>query len=293
MDDVLKKILSNKKARFGFAIILFYLFCALFSPILAKPQSHDPYIVRQHGFDIEPKRPSFQYPFGTTQNQYDIFYAMIWGTRLAFKIGIFVIVISFFIGVILGGISGYFGGIIDEIIMRFTDVVMSIPSIVLAMVIAVVLGPGIERMIIAISLVWWPSYARMFRSEVLRIKNADFVFYSKICGAGFWWIFTKHIIPNTLFTVIVLASLDIANVVLMASSLSFLGIGSPPGYADWGQIISMSRNWITQGFSKPLLYAHTIVIPSTFIFIFVLGFNLLGEALRDIFDPKLVDNKNW
>lgn len=288
MSDILRRIWSHTSARIGLIIVIFYILIAVFAPFLAKPYKvSDPYIVKQHGFEIQPKKPSLKYPFGTTQNQYDIFYAMVWGTRLAFKISIVVVFISFIIGVFIGGIAGYYGGVVDEILMRFTDVIISLPSLVLAMVVATVLGPGIENLIIAITLVWWPSYARMFRGEVLKIKNADYINYAKVAGGGTFWIFKKHIIPNAIYTVIILSSLDIANVVLIASSLSFLGIGSPPGYADWGQVISISRNWIISSLSDPFSYLHTIAIPSLFIFFFVLGFNLIGEAVRDIVDPTI------
>ncbi len=287
MNDIIHRIVTNRSSKIGLIIIIFYILIALLAPIIAPPSTSDPYIVKQHGFDVKPKKPSFKYPFGTTQNQYDLFYAMIWGTRLALKISIAVVILSFVVGVILGAVSGYYGGVIDDLIMRFTDMVMSVPSLVLAMVVATVLGPGIKNMIIAVSCVWWPAYTRMFRSEVLKIKNSDFVIYSKILGANSIWIFLRHIMPNSIYTVLVMASLDIANVVLIASSLSFLGIGSPAGYADWGQVISMSRNWIISSFSNPLEYAHTVFIPSAFIFFFVLGFNLIGESVRDIFDPRM------
>ncbi|MEF3280772.1 MAG: ABC transporter permease [Elusimicrobiota bacterium] len=286
MNEIIKKLLSNKQSTIGLIIISAYIIIAILAPLIAKPQNIDPYITNQHGFSIEPQKPSSKAIFGTTQNQYDIFYAMVWGTRLAFKISIVVIIISFFIGIILGWISGYYGRWLDEIIMRFTDIVLSIPSLVLAMVIASVLGPGINKIIIALALVSWPSYARLFRSEILKIKSMDFVLYPKILGASSWWILKKHIIPNSVYTIVIMASLDIANVVLMASSLSFLGLGSPPGYSDWGQIISMSRNWIIQSFSNPAEYSHIVLIPSAFIFFFVLGFNLVGDAFRDIFDPR-------
>lgn len=287
MIDIFKKIFSNKMSQIGFVIVIFYILVALLAPVIAPPQNSDPYVVKQHGFEVQPKKPSFKYIFGTTQNQYDIFYAMVWGTRLAFRISIIVVFVSFITGVIIGGIAGYMGGIYDEILMRLTDVIISVPSLVLAMIVATVLGPGIENIIIAVSCVWWPNYARLFRSEVLRIKNSDFITYSRISGGTTLWIFLKHIIPNSIYTVIVMASLDIANVVLIASSLSFLGIGSPQGYSDWGQIIAMSRNWIVSSFSDPFSYLHTIFIPSAFIFFFVLGFNLIGESVRDIFDPKM------
>ena len=289
MIELINKMRNNRGAFTGVIIILIYVMIAIFAPFIAgRSNPDDPYIAKQYSFSPVPQKPSFKAPFGTTQNQYDIFYSMVWGTRLAFKISLFVVLISFIIGIIIGWISGYYGRIIDEIIMRFTDMVLSIPSLVLAMVIASILGPGIEKIIIAIAFVSWPSYARLFRSEVLKIKSMDYITYSKIIGATPFWILRKHIMPNSIYNIIIMASLDIANIVLMASSLSFLGLGSPQGYCDWGQVISMSRNWIISSFSNPLEYSHIVIIPSVFIFTFVLGFNLIGEAFRDIFDPKQI-----
>jgi len=287
LSELIKKLWKNKKTKYGLIILTVYIALALFAPLIAKPYRQDnPYIVKQHSFSPIPQKPSLKAPFGTTQNQYDIFYAMVWGTRLIFKITIKVILISLLIGLVLGGVSGYYGGLIDEVIMRFTDIILSVPSLILAIFVSAVLGPGIEKVVIAISFVWWPAYARIFRSEILKIKSMDFIKYSQMIGAGIFWIFRKHIIPNAIYNVMILASLDIANIVIIASSLSFLGLGSPPGYADWGQIISLSRNWLISGLSS-IEYSHIVLIPSVFIFLFVFSLNLITETLRDIFDPRL------
>lgn len=285
--NLIKKLFSNRQSALGIVIILFYILIAILSPQIAPPyNNNDPYIIKQHSFMPAPQKPSLKAPFGTTQNQYDIFYAMVWGTRLAFKISLIVVLISFLIGVIIGWISGYYGGILDEIMMRITDVFLSIPSLVFSMIIVAILGPGVEKVIIAISFVWWPSYARLFRGEILKIKSMDYITYSKVINAKAIWILRKHLIPNTIYNLIIMASLDIANVVLMASSLSFLGLGSPYGYSDWGQVIAMARNWIISSFTNPLEYSHIVIIPSLFIFFFVFAFNIVGESFRDIFDPK-------
>lgn len=287
LKEIYLKLISNKASKYGILIIIVYVMIAVFAPYIAKPSNpRDPYIVKQHGYSPKPEKPSKKAMFGTTQNQYDIFYAMVWGTRLAFKISIIAVFISFMIGLILGWISGYYGGIIDEIIMRITDIVLSIPSLVLAIVIVAILGQGIEKLITAITLVSWPGYARLFRSEVLKLKSMDFITASKISGANAFWILRKHIIPNAIYTMVIMATLDIANIVLMAASLGFLGLGSPQGYADWGQIISMSRNWIIASAYSPLEYWHTVFIPFVFIFMFILAFNMVGDSFRDIFDPK-------
>ncbi|MBP7796135.1 MAG: ABC transporter permease [Elusimicrobiales bacterium] len=285
--NLYSRIIKNRQATVGVAIILLYIIIAVFAPIIAGvSDTRDPYIAKQHSFSPVPEKPSSKAIFGTTQNQYDIFYSMIWGTRLAFKISVFVVMISLVIGVILGWLSGYYGGWVDDVIMRITDIVLSIPSLILAIVIASILGPGIDKIIAAIAFVSWPSYARLFRSEILKIKSMDFITYSKLAGASSWWIFKKHLIPNSIYSVIVIAALDISNIVLMASSLSFLGLGSPQGYSDWGEVISMSRNWIISSFSNPAAYWHIVVIPSAFMFFFVLAFNMVGDSFRDIFDPN-------
>jgi peptide/nickel transport system permease protein len=282
-----KRILKNKTSLAGLVIVLFSVFVAVFAPVIAPPQNaQNAYSIPQSGFSPDPVAPNSEHVFGTTQEQYDLFYGIVWGTRSAFKIAITIVLISVLIGILIGGLAAYYGGWPDEILMRFTDIVISVPGVILAIVIVAMMGPGIGKMIIALSIASWPSYARLVRGDVLSVKRRDFVTAAKSLGASDCRIFFKHIIPNSIYPVIIVASLDIGTVVLVAAALSFLGLGAPPGYADWGQLIAMSRNWILGNSQNAFAYWHTLLIPGGAIFLFVLGWNLLGDAFRDILDPR-------
>ena len=205
---------------------------------------------------------------------------------MAFKIGITVTLLAFLVGLLIGGVAAYFGGKVDEVLMRMTDVVFAVPSLVLAMVIAAMLGPDIKNMMIALTAVAWPSYARLVRGDILSVKERGFVTAARTLGASGGRIFWRHIVPNSIYPSVVVASLDIGYVVLTAASLSFLGLGAQPGTADWGQLIAMARNWVLGAPGHPLAYWYTVVVPGGAIFLFVLGWNLLGDAFRDILDPR-------
>ena len=242
---IIKRILQNKASLAGFILVVFFALVALFAPLLAPVHNpHNPYQMPQNSYEVSPHPPSAQHIFGTTEQQYDLYYGVVWGTRLAFKIGITVTFFAFLIGLFLGSAAAYFGGAVDEIIMRFTDIVFAVPSLVLAMVIAAMLGPDIKNMMIALTAVAWPSYARLVRGDVLSVKNRDFVTASRALGARGPRLLLKHILPNSIYPSVVVASLDIGYIVLTAASLSFLGLGAQPGTADWGQLIAMARNWV-------------------------------------------------
>ncbi|MDR0291413.1 MAG: ABC transporter permease [Elusimicrobium sp.] len=279
------KILRSKSALAGLALVIFFAVVAALAPVICPPKSYNPYSVPQASYNVAPAPPAAQNIFGTTESQYDIFYAVVWGARMAFKVGISVVFFALVLGIIIGGTAAYAGGWADEILMRVTDIIFAIPGMVLAMVIAALLGPELKNMIIALTAVSWPSYARLIRGDILSVKQRDFVAAARVYGANGPRIFLKHILPNSIYPSIIVASLDIGYIVLTASSLSFLGLGSPPGTADWGQLVAMSRNWILGTAQNPFAYAHAILIPGGALFLFVLGWNLLGDALRDILDP--------
>ena len=279
----------------GAAIVLFYVVIAVFAPVLAPPghlsQGGNPYMMPKYGILLVPQPPSPDHPFGTMEGQYDIYYGCIWGTRTAFRIGLSVVAASLIMGLVIGVISAYYGGWIDEILMRFTDIILAFPGLILCMAFVVVLVPmGMNRLdavMLALVLVGWPGYARLIRSEVLRVKNEDYVEAAKSVGCSPLRIISRHILPNSIYPIIVSATLDIGTMVLTAAALSFLGLGADPGYADWGWIINLSRNWIYGSPQNPYQYWYTFVYPGVFISFFVLGWNLLGDALRDILDPTL------
>jgi len=183
-------------------------------------------------------------------------------------------------------LAGFIGGWVDEVLMRFTDIVIAFPSLVLAIVIVTILGQTLTNVIVAIALVAWPNYARVIRAEVMKVKNLDYVESARALGSRGLRVFTKHMLPNTIAPLIVVASLDMGSVVLTASALSFLGLGPPMGYADWGQMVNFARNWILGPPGDPLAYWYTSVYPGMAILVFVLGWNLLGDAFRDAFDPR-------
>jgi peptide/nickel transport system permease protein len=238
------------------------------------------------GYSQTPKPPSKAHIFGTTSGQYDIFYGAVWGTRTAFKIGIFVIGIAVIIGVALGIISGYYGGIMDEIIMRIVDIIFAIPLLVLTMAIVVAFGRGLDKVMIALALVKWRDYVRVMRSSILTLRELDYVQAAKVMGVSDVKIMLKHILPNGIYPVLVMASMDIGSMVIVAAFMSFIGLGAPKGYADWGQMVALARNYIVGPSDDPLKYWHAIAVPGICIILFVLAWNLIGDALRDAFDPK-------
>jgi len=274
----------NPVSLAGILIVVAFALVAILAPVIAPaPEGHtDAYQMPRDWFSPVPTPPSSDHLFGTTQGQYDIFYGVIWGCRSAFRVGLIVIGLVLGIGVLLGSIAGYFGGVIDEIIMRVTDIFLAFPSLILALAITAALGPSLNSVLIALVIVTWPAYARMVRGDILAVREEDYVQAARGLGASHFRIIVRHILPNSIYPVLIMASLDIGAVVLAAAALSFLGLGAPEGYADWGQMIQFSRNWITPA------YWYTVTIPGLFILFFVLGWNLLGDAFRDILDPRLV-----
>lgn len=347
-------------------IIAFYAIIAILAPVLAPPTDpRNPYSIFHDGYGPTPRPPGSPikdayvlskgwtvHYFGTAEGQLDIYYGCIWGTRSAFQMGVLVVAIALAIGLLTGSLAGYYGGIIDEVLTRFTDVVLAFPGLILAMALVIalprvwpidigflglaiviffalmfigrflklqgiwtfmlgLLGLGtfvipyvwvlgtpliytmilnltnLDKVLIALALVGWPGYTRVIRGEILRVRQEDYVEAAKAVGCSDFRILTKHVLPNSIYSVIIMASLDIGAIVLTAAALSFLGIGAPVGFADWGQMISYARNWIWAGIENPWQYWYTFTIPGVFIFTFVLGWNLLGDAFRDILDPTL------
>lgn len=284
---IVRQLVKNPVSLVGVMMIIIFIIIAIFAPLIAPPQSGDPYKIPHEGFSSTPQPPSIGHPFGTTQGQYDIFYGCIWGVRSAFRTALVVIAITLVIGVVLGSLAGYFGGVIDEVIMRITDIFLAFPSLILAMALVAVLGPSLRSVMIALCIVWWPSYARLIRGDILQVREEDYVEAARGLGASSGRVITRHVLPNAIYPTLIMASLDIGAVVLVVAALSFLGLGAPEGYADWGQMIQFARNWIVGPPGEPLKYWYAPVIPGLFIVFFVLGWNLLGDAFRDIFDPRL------
>jgi peptide/nickel transport system permease protein len=307
---IVQGLLKTPASIVGFILIGFFVLVAVFAPVIAPPaRASDPYTIPRDGFKAQPQpmgsewrvRPpplpfwwkpimgtdQWVHIFGTAQGQYDVFYGVIWGTRTAFKTGMIVVVATLLIGIVVGSVSAYYGGIVDNVIMRIVDVFLTLPFILAALILAAVITPRFGRSllpaIIALITFGWMGYARVIRGDILSIKERDYVMAARVIGVKDSRILFKHIIPNAIFPTLVLASLAIGDVVLSFAALSFLGIGTNIGYADWGQVLSFARNWIIS-LDK---YWYIIVWPGLTLVFFVMGWNLVGDALRDVLDPRM------
>lgn len=311
---VFNRVRRNPLSLLGVIILLLFIAVALLAPQLAPPTSEDPYMIPYSGphskewiiefykFTPQPTPPSAMHPFGTLEG-HDIFYGCIWGTRTAFRVSLIIIISSLVIGLLLGGIAGYHGGLIGEGMMRFADIFFAIPDLLLAMVLIVALpfewsvnlGPVhftadfslMDKLIVALVLVRWPSYARLIRGEILGVKSQDFVEAAKAIGCSNSRVLVRHILPNVIYPILIMAFLDIGGVVLSFATLSFLGFGPKMGYAEWATIISTSRKYIIGTPQDPFKYAYTFFWPGLFISGFILAWSLLGDTLREIMDPTL------
>jgi peptide/nickel transport system permease protein len=267
------EFLSNRLAVFGLLIIIGLIFIALFAPLIAP---YDP-IVTNLANRLQPL--SFEHYFGTDEVGRDIFSRIVWGSRLTLYVIGLVAIIAAPVGILIGTVSGYFGGIIDTILMRITDIFLAFPKLILALAFVAALGPGIENAVIAIAITSWPPYARIARAETLTIRNSDFIRAIRLQGAGPLRIITGHIMPLCLSSLIVRITLDMAGIILTAAGLGFLGLGAQPPSPEWGAMTSSGRAYI-------LDHWWLITMPGTAIFVVSLAFNLLGDGLREVLDPK-------
>lgn len=260
----------------GLALVICLILIALFAPWLAPRPDHVAGAVEAAA---RFKPPSAANWFGTNEVGQDVLSLVIAGSRVSLFAGLAVVTLGALIGATIGAIAGYFGGWIDEALMRFTDLMLTLPSLVLAMAVAAALGPGVFNMVIAIALSWWPGFARLVRGEVIAKKEEMFVTAARALGAGAPRILIKHILPNVMTPVIVKMSLDMGFAILTVASLGFIGIGVKPPTPEWGLLLSNARGYMPD-------YWWTAIFPGLAIFVAVFGFNLLGDGLRDVFDPK-------
>ncbi len=307
---IVKGLVKTPASRIGFFLVFFFAMIAIFAPLIISPvPPNDAYKIPRDGYKNDPRPPGTEWkrqvpemPFwyktltgkdewvhlmGTSEGSYDIFYGVIWGTRTAFTTGLVVTVATFLLGVIYGSISAYYGGVVDNLMMRILDVLMILPSTLAALILAAVLTPKIGKSVlpvmIALIAFGWMGYARIIRGDILSIKERDYIMAAKVSGVKNSRILFKHIIPNAIFPTLVLASLGIGDVVLSFAALSFLGIGTETGYADWGQLLSFARNWI----SSLGEYWYIVVFPGLTLVFYVMGWNLIGDAMRDVLDPRM------
>lgn len=271
---MLSRALANPLSLAGLLIIAMLLLVGLAAPWLA------PYDPIRTDVPHRLEAPSAQHLFGTDQLGRDILSRIIYGTRISLRIAVLAAVIATVIGAPLGLISGYFRGRVDDLLMRLTDMFMAFPRLILAMAIAAALRPTLENVIIAISLAAWPAYTRLARSVTLGLREENFVEAARALGASPLRILARHIAPGVISPMVIQVSLDMGGIILTAAGLGFIGFGAQPPTPEWGVMISEGRTYITDQWWVP-------TFPGIAISLFVLGFNLLGDGIRDILDPRL------
>jgi peptide/nickel transport system permease protein len=317
---VIKKLLTNPTSLVGILLLTLFTIVAIIAPWIAPPpeNSRDPYMIPRDGFSTTPEEPSPEHPLGTTEGQYDIYYGVVWGTRTAFRIGVVITIFTTVVGLSIGSVAAYYGGWIDEVLMRITEIFQAFPyllaAITLSSVLQTVYGRGeagalmfvakglamftffqnpsepvdpiqlqILTGMLAIIFFGWMTYARVIRGNILAVREEEYAMAARTVGASNSRILFRHLLPNAVFPVLVIASMNIGSYVLNFAALSFLGLGAQRGYADWGQMINFARNWI------PSLanYWYIVAYPGAAIVLFVLAWNLVGDVLRDILDPRM------
>ncbi len=272
--DVWMRLKKNKSAMFGMFIIGLLFFCAIFADVIA------PYGIDDQNLANSLVKPNSEFWFGTDNFGRDIFSRIIHGSRISLQVGFVAVSISMIVGGALGAIAGFFGGRLDNIIMRSMDILLAIPSILLAISIVSALGPGLINVMIAVGISSIPSYSRIVRASVITLKDQEFVEAARAVGTSNFRIITKHIIPNALAPIIVQATLGVAGAILSAAGLSFIGLGIQPPTPEWGSMLSAGRQFIRD-------YPHISMYPGLVIMITIFGLNLFGDGLRDALDPRL------
>jgi peptide/nickel transport system permease protein len=308
---ITREIVTNPLSVAGLTLIALFALVAIFAPVLAPPLPNvrSPYEIPHDGFAPIPSPPGTVWqksvpplPFwwktltgsdqwvhimGTASGGWDMYYGIVWGTRTAFAVGLVITGLTLLIGVALGALSAYFSGVLDNVVMRITDIFLAFPFLVAALTLAAVLTPKIGKGVIPASIALvafgWMNYARLVRGDVMAVREREYIMAARVVGVKDGRILVRHILPNAIFPTLVLASLDVGSYVVTFAALSFLGVGTEVGYADWGQLLSFARDWI------PTLgtYWYIVAFPGIALVLFTLGWNLVGDALRDILDPRM------
>lgn len=274
LKGIWRRLKKNKAAMLGFIVIILLILCAVFAPLIAPYGYDDQLLSRRFIF------PCREYPFGTDNLGRDILSRVIYGSRISLAVGLVSVSISVVFGTILGSIAGYYGNLPDNLIMRAIDIVLSIPSILLAISIAAMLGQGLFNLMIAIGVSEIPRYARVVRAQILSVKDQEFVEAARAIGAGDLHIILFHILPNCLAPMIVQATIGVATAILDAAGLSFIGLGIQPPIPDWGGMLSAGRQYIRD-------YWYIVTFPGMMIMATIYSLNLFGDGLRDALDPRL------
>lgn len=269
----LDQFLENNLNVVGLLFVSLVVLSAVFAPAIAPEGPNE-----QDLFD-RLESPSAEHPMGTDQLGRDVLSRLLYGARISLRIAVVVVAITLAIGTAVGLVAGYAGGWVDEALMRVVDVLLAFPGILLALVIAGILGPSLTNIMIALAVVGWTQYARIIRGSVLSVKEEEFVKSAQLMGVSRARILLRHILPNVVTPVVVLATMDMAYVILGTAGLSFLGLGAQPPTPEWGTMLSQGRNYVDTAW-------WIVNFPGLAIMITVLGFNLLGDGLRDVLDPR-------
>ncbi len=274
MAKLMKRLVRNKSLLLGSILVVLVLVVTFGAPLLAR---QDP---QKMEMAIRLQAPSASHWLGTDNFGRDLWSRIAFGARVSLSTALMVVMLSVCIGVTLGLISGFYGGLIDAVIMRTVDIFLAFPVILLAIALVAVLGPSGRNVMIALGLVYWTQYARVVRSSVLAVKEEEFVTAAGALGAGDGRIIFRHILPNVVAPIIVLGTLGMGNAIVAESTLSFLGLGAQPPTPTWGYTLAFGMKFLQQA-------PHMSTYPGLAIMISVLGFNLLGDGLRDLLDPRL------
>jgi len=272
----LRLALKNRLTTIGSSAVFLLALIALLAPLIVPfPQD----TIETH-IEERFQSPSTRHFFGTDELGRDVFSRVLYGTRISLRVGAIAIGLALAIGVPLGVVAGYAGGMLDEVIMRITDVFLSFPPLLLAMAISSLLGPNLTNAMIAIAIAWWPWYTRLLRSEAISVRERDYVQAARAMGASQGKIVFRHVLPNCLTPIIIQASMDFGSIILTSAALSFLGLGAQPPTPEWGLMVSTGRTYFLTNW-------WIVTFPGLAIFTAVLSFNLVGDGLREILDPKM------
>lgn len=271
---IMRSLKKSPLAMFGLGVVILLILCAIFSDVIA------PFPYAKQNLLNTFEAPSSAHWFGTDEFGRDIFSRVVYGSRISLFVGFIAVGIAIVFGGALGSIAGYYGGKIDNVIMRVMDVLLSIPSTVLAISIAAALGPGLFNLMVAVGISATPAYARVMRGSVLSVRGQEFVEAAKAVGSSDLRIILRHIIPNCMGPLIVQSTLGVASAILSAAALSFIGLGIQPPVPEWGAMLSGARAYIRD-------YSYMTLFPGLAVMITILALNFLGDGLRDALDPKL------
>ncbi|HBB39245.1 MAG TPA: D,D-dipeptide ABC transporter permease [Candidatus Aquiluna sp.] len=277
--EVGREVLRNPLTVIGLSIIFLFLLMAIFAPLLAEPNQPDPYQSPRDWSNIDSPPGIAGHVLGTDSTGGDVLYGIIWGSRLSLQLSVTVVLFTLVFGTIVGSIAAMKGGRIDNLLMRIVDVFLSIPELIFALAIAAVLGPAFSNIILALAAVFWVKYARIIRGEIIKVKQAEYVAAAKVVGDSSWNIYRKDVLPNAATPLIVQATLDMGNVVLIGATLSFIGLAQA-GLTEWGALVSAGQSGLLAGEWWVSTFAGLAIV------LWALAFNLVGDGLRDVLDPK-------